>query len=80
VTQRLLHVLASPDQVAKLSETLQKDGFGVDRGLGGLYVRVRSDTGDESRVEALVHWTSPQAIFDLPVSPAVNEVGYRAGQ
>jgi hypothetical protein len=79
MNQQLLHVLASPDRLEQLSAALQEDGFAVVWGLGGVYVRVRVDSGDESRVQDVVRWTAPSASFDVPASPAMDLVGYRDG-
>jgi len=81
MNQKFLHVMAGEREADLLSD-LSKAGFEVrpsGRMSGGLHVRIRSNTPDESTVTEIVRRVAPEAIFGPSGSPTTHLEGYRAG-
>jgi len=81
MSQKFLHLMVGEVE-DKVAAELAKAGFRVarsDRMVGGLDVRVRSGTNDESVVMDIASRIAPDASRGPDGTPASNLRGYRAG-
>ena len=80
MSQRMLHLMAPPDQERELTTRLRSSGFQVSasgRLAGGIHVRVRAGSTDEAEVDRIAAEVAPDARRGPAATPTHDLAGYR---
>jgi hypothetical protein len=81
--QIFLYLIPIDSQLQKLTKRLEAVGFQVapsQRAVGGVLVRVRTDTGDEGLVERIIAEVAPDTRRGPSGAPTTEVKGYREGR
>lgn len=78
-----MHLMSSDSGLATLTKRLEAADFLVapsHRAVGGIHVRVRTETGDEAEVERIVAEVAPGTRRGTSGAPTMDIKGYREGR